>query len=80
MKQMFRTSSASKVWSSVELQELRALAMAGAAVTEMAARLRRSVSAVRNKAGMQGISLRPPDRKNTTPTRQIGVAEQQQTP
>jgi len=77
---LFRTSSAVKVWSSAELHELRTLAMAGTAIEEMAVRLRRSVSAVRNKAGLQGISLRASGRLNTTPTRQVGVAEQRQTP
>jgi hypothetical protein len=45
------------MWSSAELKQLRELSDAGTDVEIIAARLRRSVSAVRNKAGMQGFSL-----------------------
>jgi hypothetical protein len=45
------------MWSSAELKQLRELSDAGTDVEIIAARLRRSVSAVRNKAGMHGFSL-----------------------
>jgi hypothetical protein len=43
------------------LRQLRELTDAGLGVEIIAARLKRSVSAVRNKAGMQGFSLKPTD-------------------
>ncbi len=45
------------MWSSAELKQLRELTDAGIGVEMIAARLKRSVSAVRNKAGMHGFSL-----------------------
>jgi hypothetical protein len=48
---------AARIWSSAELKQLRELTDAGTGVEIIAARLRRSVSAVRNKAGMQGFSV-----------------------
>jgi hypothetical protein len=45
------------MWSSAELKQLRELSDAGVGVEIIAARLKRSVSAVRNKAGMHGFSL-----------------------
>ena len=48
---------AARVWSSAELKQLRELTDAGTGVEIIAAQLRRSVSAVRNKAGMHGFSL-----------------------
>jgi len=45
------------MWSSVELKQLRELTDAGVGVEIIALRLRRTVSAVRNKAGMHGFSL-----------------------
>ncbi|HEY0685929.1 MAG TPA: hypothetical protein VGD45_26540 [Steroidobacter sp.] len=47
-------------WSSEELRRLRELAASGTPVETIAADLRRTASAIRNKAGMQGISLRSP--------------------
>jgi hypothetical protein len=47
------------MWSSLELRQLRELADAGIGVELIAARLKRTVSAVRNKAGMHGVSLKP---------------------
>jgi len=44
-------------WSSEELKQLRALAGERVPVEVIATRLRRSVSAVRNKAGLHGIPL-----------------------
>jgi hypothetical protein len=48
---------AAKMWSSAELKQLRELTDAGIGVEIIAAQLKRSVSAVRNKAGMHGFSL-----------------------
>jgi hypothetical protein len=45
------------MWSSAELKQLRELTDAGIGVEIIATRLKRSVSAVRNKAGMHGFSL-----------------------
>ena len=45
-------------WSIEELRLLRELAANGTPVNAIAATLRRTPSAIRNKAGMQGISLR----------------------
>lgn len=53
-----RSAPKANAWSSADLRELRELASAGVAIEAIAARLRRSASAVRNKAGMHGISLR----------------------
>jgi hypothetical protein len=50
-----------RVWSSLELRQLRELSDAGIGVEIIAARLHRSVSAVRNKAGLQGFSLKSID-------------------
>ena len=53
---------AARMWSSAELKQLRELTGAGTGVEIIAAQLRRSVSAVRNKAGMHGFSLAAPPR------------------
>lgn len=45
------------MWSSVELTQLRELTDARIGVEIIAARLKCSISAVRNKAGMHGFSL-----------------------
>ena len=45
------------MWSSAELKQLREMSDAGVGVEIIAAQLRRTVSAVRNKAGMHGYSL-----------------------
>jgi hypothetical protein len=45
-------------WSSESIRQLRLLAQSGVPIGTIAARLRRSVSAVRNKACMHGIPLR----------------------
>lgn len=59
-----RSRSLSRVrrneWSSADLQQLRELAATGTPLVAIAAALRRTTSAVRNKAGMHGISLRLP--------------------
>jgi hypothetical protein len=54
----FQSPCAARTWSSVELKQLRELADAGIGIEIIAARLKRSISAVRNKAGMQGFSLK----------------------
>jgi hypothetical protein len=46
-----------------EIRQLRELAQQGIALASIAAALRRSESAVRNKAGMHGISLHSQLRK-----------------
>ena len=59
-------------WSLRDVQRLRGLAEAGASMEELTKTLDRSASAIRNKAGLHGISLarsspaapsfvRPPD-------------------
>lgn len=50
--------SAMASWSPDELCKLRQLAHSGTPTEVIAATLERSVSAVRNKAGLHGISLR----------------------
>jgi hypothetical protein len=45
-------------WSTEDLRQLRELAATGTPLGAIAAALRRTTSAVRNKAGMHGISLR----------------------
>lgn len=45
-------------WSREEIRQLRALADAGVPAHIIAARLRRTVSAIKNKAGIHGISVR----------------------
>lgn len=49
---------ASTSWSPQDIQCLRHLAEQGLSVEILAARLRRTPSAIRNKAAMHGISLR----------------------
>ena len=46
------------LWTSEELRIMRQLADAGTPIARIAARLRRSPSAIRNKAGLHGISLK----------------------
>ncbi len=50
--------SAASSWSIHEIQKLQALAEARTSVREMARILRRTESAIRNKAALHGISLR----------------------
>ena len=54
-----RITSPTNGWSIEEVRRLRQLAEQGKAVVAIAAKLRRTPSAVRNKAGMHGISLQP---------------------
>jgi hypothetical protein len=56
-----------KLWSSAELQQLRKLSDAGIGVEVIAAQLRRSVSAVRNKAGMHGFPISGAPRSRPAP-------------
>ena len=53
----FSSPSAAKMRSSAELKQLRELTDAGIGIEIIASRLKRTVSAVRNKAGMHGFSL-----------------------
>lgn len=59
---LFRVPPATKakLWSAHDLLELRKLAMQGIALEAIAAQLRRTISSVRNKAAVHGISLRRP--------------------
>ena len=52
--------SAATSWSKDELQLLRTLAQTGTSIDVIAKTLKRSASAIRNKAGMHGISLAGP--------------------
>lgn len=45
-------------WSNSEIRRLRELAQQGLVVSVIAEQLRRSPSAVRNKAGLHGIAIR----------------------
>jgi len=56
---LFSRRSRRNDWSSEDLRRLRELAATGTPLDDIAAALRRTTSAVKNKAGMQGISLRP---------------------
>ncbi len=53
-----RRTAVGQAWSVEDLRLLRDLAAAGVPLQLIAARLRRSASSVRNKATMQGVSLR----------------------
>lgn len=53
-----RSLSAPRTWNSEDVRQLRQLAEQGVAPAVIAARLRRTESAIRNKAGQHGISLR----------------------
>lgn len=55
---LFSRRSRRNDWSREDLRRLRELAATGTPLNAIAAALRRTSSAVRNKAGMQGISLR----------------------
>jgi hypothetical protein len=60
MRSSFFLPAPGNAWSIDKIQTLRRLAQQGLSVKEIAAVLRRTESAVRNKAVMQGISLRGP--------------------
>jgi len=57
---LFSRRSRRNDWSNEDLRRLRELAATGIPLSAIAAALRRTSSAVRNKAGMHGISLRLP--------------------
>jgi hypothetical protein len=57
VKNRFKTRTTTKAWSTDDVRWLRALAHEGLTTEDIATRLRRTVSAIRNKAGMHGISL-----------------------
>ena len=63
----FSSPSAAKMWSSAELKQLRELTDAGIGVEIIAARLKRTVSAVRNKAGMHGFPISGAQRLRPAP-------------
>jgi hypothetical protein len=52
------SSAQGNAWTSQELQRLREMAQAGMASETIAVHLRRTHSAIRNKAAMHGISLK----------------------
>lgn len=53
-----RRSVPTNTWSTEEIRQLRQLAVAGASLDTISITLRRTRSAIRNKATMHGISLR----------------------
>ncbi|HEY0942220.1 MAG TPA: hypothetical protein VGE08_19165 [Steroidobacter sp.] len=53
-----RKSLPANTWSTEDIRLLRQLAIDGAPLETIAVRLRRTRSAIRNKATMHGISLR----------------------
>lgn len=53
-----RRTLPSNTWSTEDIRLLRQLAVAGASLETIAGTLRRTQSAIRNKATMHGISLR----------------------
>jgi hypothetical protein len=58
MRSSFLLPAPGNLWSLDKIRTLRRLAQQGLSVKEIAAALHRTESAVRNKAVMQGISLR----------------------
>ena len=64
-----RSRRASSAWSSADIRLLRELAAQNVPLEAIATALRRSPSAVKNKAGMHGISLR---RAGSATMRQCG--------
>jgi hypothetical protein len=63
-----RYPSARKTWSAEDVRQLRELAEQGVSVRIIAARLRKTESAIRNKAGMHGISISYRDAHGERPT------------
>jgi hypothetical protein len=53
-----RKSIPANTWSTEEIRQLRQLATAGASLDTICVTLRRTRSAIRNKATMHGISLK----------------------
>jgi len=53
-----RRSIPTNTWSTEEIRQLRQLATAGASLDTICVTLRRTRSAIRNKATMHGISLK----------------------
>ncbi|HEY0684961.1 MAG TPA: hypothetical protein VGD45_21665 [Steroidobacter sp.] len=53
-----RKSFPTNTWSTEDIRQLRQLAVAGASLDTIALTLRRTRSAIRNKATMHGISLK----------------------
>jgi hypothetical protein len=53
-----RRSIPANTWSTEEIRQLRQLATAGASLDTICVTLRRTRSAIRNKATMHGISLK----------------------
>jgi len=57
-----KRSAPGSTWSREDVRQLRELAVAGVPAEVIAVQLRRTYSAVRNKAGMHGISLKRRER------------------
>jgi len=53
-----RKSIPTNTWSTEDIRQLRQLAVAGASLDTISVTLRRTRSAIRNKATMHGISLK----------------------
>ena len=65
----YKLGASARVWSSDELQQLRELAGACVLLDVIAAKLRRTRSAIRNKAAIHGISLRNVSHRAGAPER-----------
>jgi len=61
-----RIQAARAGWTIEDVRLLRTLAMQGVPVEAIAAALGRTTSAIRNKAGMHGISVRGPRRPDAS--------------
>jgi hypothetical protein len=55
---MQRKKNARRIWKSEEESQLREMAKAGKSVTMIALRLKRTVTAVRGRSSLLGVSLR----------------------
>lgn len=58
MRTSFSLPNPKSSWSMDDIRTLRALAAEGLPLEVIAKRMRRSASAIRNKAGMHGVALR----------------------
>jgi hypothetical protein len=57
-RRTWRPTAGANPWSPEDVQQLRRLATAGTSLELIAVKLRRTRSAIRNKATMHGISLK----------------------
>jgi hypothetical protein len=70
MRSSFSLPSAGNIWSTDHIQTLRRLLQQGLSVQEIALAMKRSESAIRNKAIMHGMSLRGANRPLAAATKQ----------